>query len=264
MGDIGTDAYLARMGAERPARLDLAGLRYLQERHMMSVPFESVDFYIGEPVVLGEAAWDKIVRRRRGGGCYELNSAFGALLAALGFRVSLLAGRVLHNGLEPVRGALNGHMALRVDLDEPWLVDVGFRWASRAPLRFAERGPQADEHGCYQLVDTPEGDVELVHDGVHRYRLETRPRLLDDFDPTLWWFRTSPDSPMVNALWASLVTPTGRVSLLDRTLSRVENGSRTKTVLSDEEFLDALRGCFGVDLDRVPAKLPPVEIALTS
>jgi arylamine N-acetyltransferase len=41
-----------------------------------------------------KALYDKIVRRRRGGFCYELNGLFAWLLRQLGFTVTLLSARV--------------------------------------------------------------------------------------------------------------------------------------------------------------------------
>ena len=75
----------------------------------------------------------KIVGAHRGGFCYELNGLFATLLEALGFRVSLLAAEVR----SPETGAWGppfDHLVLRVDLDGPWLVDVGFGDGCPEPL----------------------------------------------------------------------------------------------------------------------------------
>ena len=50
------------------------------------MPFEDLSIHLGEPISLEEPDLiNKIVRRRRGGFCYELNGTF-ALLEALGAR----------------------------------------------------------------------------------------------------------------------------------------------------------------------------------
>jgi N-hydroxyarylamine O-acetyltransferase len=41
-----------------------------------------------------DALFDKIVRRRRGGFCYELNGLFAALLRELGFDATLKSAKV--------------------------------------------------------------------------------------------------------------------------------------------------------------------------
>ena len=91
--------YLERIGAERPTAPTPEALRDLHARHQLAVPFENLSIHLGEPIVLDEDSLvDKIVLRRRGGFCYELNGAFGHLLTALGFAVSYLAAGVFGEG----------------------------------------------------------------------------------------------------------------------------------------------------------------------
>ena len=187
------DAYLARIGAARPPRANAATLRELQLRHLLTVPFENLSIHLGEPIVLDpEALIDKLVRRRRGGFCYELNGVFATVLAALGFRVTLLAARVFGAG---GLGPLFDHLALRVDVDSSgsWLVDVGFGRHSHYPLRLESRTDQADPGGTFRLADTADGDLDVIRDGQPQYRVEARPRTLGDFEPTCWWHQTRPD-----------------------------------------------------------------------
>jgi N-hydroxyarylamine O-acetyltransferase len=171
---IDVDSYLARIGAHR-TEPGLAGLRDLQERHLATVPFENLSIHLGEPIELVEDLLvDKIVRRRRGGFCYELNGAFAALLTALGYRVSLLAAQVFGPDGQP--GPPSEHLCLRVELAEPWLVDVGFGKFSQYPLRLAQRDPQADPQGEFRLAEADTGIIDVSCDGRPEYRLETRPR----------------------------------------------------------------------------------------
>ena len=88
-------AYLNRVGLTVPASADAAGLRTLHLAHQLTVPFENLSIHLGEPISLQEPDLiDKIVRRRRGGFCYELNGAFALLLEALGAQVSRVTARV--------------------------------------------------------------------------------------------------------------------------------------------------------------------------
>ncbi|MER6984012.1 arylamine N-acetyltransferase, partial [Streptomyces carpinensis] len=137
------DAYLRRIGAEFPAAPTAAALRELHVRHLRTVPFENLSVHLGEEIVLEERRLlDKVVGSRRGGFCYELNGAFGALLTALGFEVTLLAARVY--GEEGRLGIPHDHLALRVRTADggDWLADVGFGAHSHFPLAFGERGEQ--------------------------------------------------------------------------------------------------------------------------
>src|SRR5271157_4958068 len=67
--------------------------------------------------------YEKIVVRRRGGFCYELNGLFSQLLTALGFQVQMLSARVRRD--DGGFGPEFDHMLLKVELEQPWLVDVG-------------------------------------------------------------------------------------------------------------------------------------------
>src|SRR5271154_914893 len=88
-------AYLRRLGLERAERPSLPFLTRLQRRHLLRVPFENLDIFWGNPIPLDvQRAFGKVMELRRGGFCYELNALFASLLAALGFEVSLLSGRV--------------------------------------------------------------------------------------------------------------------------------------------------------------------------
>src|SRR5919197_306204 len=162
----------------------------LQMRHLLTVPFENLSIHLGEPIVLEEKALlAKLVQRRRGGFCYELNGAFAGLLSALGFRVTLLAARVFGAGGP---GPPFDHLALRVDLREPWLVDVGFGRHSSHPLRADLRGEQPDPEGIFRVAERDDGDLDVIRDGEPQYRVEPRGRALSDFEPTCWWQQTSP------------------------------------------------------------------------
>lgn len=245
------DAYLDRLGARRPAGPDRAALHELHQRHLRSVPFENLSVHLGEEIKLDPAALvDKLTRARRGGFCYELNGAFGALLTALGYPVTLLAARV-HG--EDGYGPLFDHLALRVDAPEPWLVDVGFGRHSEFPLRLDERGDQRDPGGVFRVERTPDGDLDVLRDGEPQYRLETRPRTLADFEIACWWQRTSPKAHFTRSLVCSLLTETGRVTLSDHTLVTTDAEGRRQTELPDEALLDAYRDLFGITLAQPPS-----------
>ncbi|MFF3601069.1 arylamine N-acetyltransferase family protein [Kitasatospora indigofera] len=257
------EAYLARIGAERPEHADLAALRVLQRAHLGAVPFENLSIHLGEPVTLTEEALlAKVVDRRRGGFCYELNGAFAALLTALGYRVTLLGARVFFGER---LGPPMDHLALRVDLDEPWLVDVGFGRFSHAPLRLDERGDQQDDAGVFRLSEhgghgARGADLDVLQDGSLQYRLEPRGYALADFRPTCWWQTTSPESHFTKWLTCSLLTEDGRVTLNGTRLIRTAGEERTETDLDEREALEAYRTWFGITLDRLPVT-PPAPAA---
>lgn len=247
------DDYLARIGAARPARADLAALRDLHRRHQETVPFENLDIHLGEPMRLDDdGLLDKIVRRRRGGICFELNGAFALLLRSLGFDVTILAARCFDG--DALRPPFD-HLALRVDVGgRSWLAEVGFGDHSVLPLDLACREPQSDPGGVFLLVDTADGDVDVLKDGEPQYRLELRPRDIADFEPAAWWHHTSAASPCTRSVTCSL--PIGldsRVTLKESRLISTVRGARSETALPDDDaILAAYRDHFGLVLDTAP------------
>ena len=245
--------YLKRIGAERPTAPTPEALRDLHARHQLAVPFENLSIHLGEPIVLDEdSLFDKIVLRQRGGFCYELNGAFGRLLTALGFAVSYLAAGVF--GEDGLLSPLFDHMVLAVEAGGPWLADVGFGDHSLHPLRMDDPDPQLDPHGTFQVSRTPEGDLDILRDGKPQYRVETRPRRLEDFGPACWWQQTSPLSHFTRSTICSRLTPGGRVSISGRMLIQtIRGGTRTEQRLdTDDALLAAYRDNFGIELSRLP------------
>src|SRR6185369_9612361 len=120
------DAYLARIGYSGPRVPTLPVLHALTAAHTQTIPFENLDVLLGRPIDLQpDAIFDKLVRRRRGGYCFEQNGLFLHALEALGFRVRPLSARVRLDrprDYTPPRT----HMFLRVEIaGESWLTDVG-------------------------------------------------------------------------------------------------------------------------------------------
>jgi N-hydroxyarylamine O-acetyltransferase len=124
---------------------------------------------------------------------------------------------------------------------------------SHYPLRVDTRTDQADPGGTFRLADAADGDLDVIRDGQPQYRVEARPRTLDDFEPTCWWHQTSPRSHFTQGPVCSRLTETGRVTLSDRTLVQTTGDRRReRTLTSDAEVLAAYRTWFGIVLDRVP------------
>ncbi|MER7685886.1 arylamine N-acetyltransferase [Streptomyces sp. NPDC097610] len=270
MNSAQADAYLRRIGAHHPAWPTSGVLRDLHLRHLKAVPFENLSIHLGEEIVLEEKRLlDKVVGGRRGGFCYELNGAFGALLGALGFDVTLLAGRVY--GEEGRLGIPYDHLALRVRTVDggDWLADVGFGAHSHYPLAFGGRTEQVDPGGTFRVLEAgPDAagvrgvggrreaeDLDVIRDGGPQYRLEVRPRVLGDFAAGAWWNSTSPKSHFTRSLVCSRVTEDGgRITLSGRNLTATapDGTKEVRELATDEEVLALYRERFGIELDRVP------------
>lgn len=258
-------AYLDRIRCTDQLNLEtleqsLPLLRALHEAHLLAVPFENLSIHYGEPIMLDdEALYDKIVRRRRGGFCYELNGLFAWLLRQLGFTVTLLSARVAQadGGFTPEFD----HMALLVrhQVGADWLADVGFGDAFRQPLRMQPAVEQdgADGHR-YRLLyvdatDAGDGFWLMQRSGEtgwgSQYRFTLQPHVMADFADRCHFQQTSPDSHFTQRRMCSLALPNGRITLSDRHLITTLHGARRERDLaSEDEYRDVLATRFGVTI----------------
>lgn len=245
-------AYLARIGFTGPIEPTAETLRRLHLAHLYTVPFENLDISLGREILCDEKCFfHKIVELRRGGFCYELNGAFAALLRERGFRVNLLSARVSRED-----GSASpdfDHLALRVDLDEAWLADVGFGDSFLEPLRLTPEIEQ--EQGSLRFRIAAVGDMMIVQrqldDGnwKSQYRFTLVPRQLSDFAARCRFQQTSPESHFTQQRICTLPTREGRITLSDLKLIRTTGRVREERRLRDEdEWRAALLQYFGVRL----------------
>ena len=90
---MNTKQYLERINYLDPVHPTPEVLTRLQVSHLMNVPFENLDIHNSVKINLANL-FDKIVTRRRGGFCYELNGLFYELLTEIGFTVKMVSARV--------------------------------------------------------------------------------------------------------------------------------------------------------------------------
>ena len=244
-------SYLARIRYTGPTRPGADTLRALHRAHLLAVPFENLSIHAGVPIVLEEAAlFDKIVRRRLGGFCYELNGLFAWLLRELGFEVQLLSAGVMGAGSR--FGPPFDHMALAVTLDERWLADVGFGDSFVDPVRIDSPAAQVQDNGTYHLVDDESGPVLFRARGDEeprpQYRVFPGTWSLADYIEMCRFHQTSPLSPFTQKRVCSVLTSSGRITLSGMQLIETDtNGKRRERVLEDEAAVDrALEQRFGI------------------
>ncbi len=245
-------AYLERLHYCGPLAPTAETLRALHLAHHLAVPFENLDIHLGRPIILDDACfYDKIVGRRRGGFCYELNGLFAALLRELGYDVTLLSARVMtaDGGFTPEFD----HLVLLVKLEERWLADVGFGESFREPLRLDDPGEQRQSLGTYRLVregaDWAMREIGPAGEMVDGYQFTLQPRRLANFVEMCHYHQTSPQSHFKQKRICSLATPEGRVSLSDMRLIVTANGQCGERELSGPaEYAAALREHFGIEI----------------
>ena len=245
-------AYLRRIGHPPVPRPGLEELASLQDAHVRSVPFENLDIHLGVPLSLEiPALFDKVVRRRRGGFCFELNGLFATLLDALGYPVYLVEARTLEEdgGLGP----RFDHARIIVDLaDEPWLVDVGTGASPRGPIRLTDEDQRVGHvrHRVRRQDDryrSERFDGEIWAPG---WVFDLVPRALGEFSDRCHYHQTSPESHFTQKPLCTLVTEDGHLTLSDRTLITTRGGHRSEEEVTDP--LAVLLARFGVEVPHWP------------
>jgi N-hydroxyarylamine O-acetyltransferase len=250
---MNVQTYLERINYNGPLVATAETLRQLQVAHLLTVPFENLSIHAREPIVLDdEALFRKIVSRRRGGFCYELNGLFAALLRALGFEVAMLSAQVAN--AESNFSPDFAHMALMVPIDERWLVDVGFGDSFVEPLLLDKRDAQVRGDRAYRVVVDGErlvvmqrSDVDSSDEWKPQYRFTLKPYQYSDYTEMCEHQQTSPLSHFTKARICSRLTPRGRITLSEMLFITTEDGERReRPVASQEEYAEILRKNFGI------------------
>jgi N-hydroxyarylamine O-acetyltransferase len=220
------EAYRSRLGlAEWPAR-GLAGLTTLIRSQLRAIPFENLDVVARRPLSLELPALEKkILHGRRGGFCFELNHLFGELLRAQGYEVDYLQARIA--GAAGFTAPF-AHLCLRVQLDRPYLVDVGFTRSPLAPIPL-EAGGEGVVNGHSHRLSALESDLlledsELGGPWSRCYRIELRSHPISAFDEQFRFLGGSPDSFFARAPLCIRATEAGWVRFLHGTLTETRGG----------------------------------------
>lgn len=242
--------YLDRIGIRGDIVPDRATLRDLHAAHLRSVPFENLSIHLGEPISLDPRdLFDKIVGRRRGGFCFELNGAFAELLQSLGYEVTMLGARVWSDA---GFGLPLDHLALMVEADGPLIADVGFGAHSLYPVDAATTEEQPDPGGRFSVQRIDGGAIVVSKDGEPAYELEPIRRSLGDFEAMAWWHQTSPRSHFTLGTVCTLQTLDGRVTLTGNRLIRTFGSDGEESVVAAADLLPTYTDLFGIELSRVP------------
>ena len=262
-----TEKYLKRIGLDFLPEPTPENLALLQEAHLRNVPYENCEIFFRKqaPSLEPEALYDKIVRRGRGGYCFELNGAFAWLLSELGFHFTETFARWCLGEPEAVPPRRHRILLVRFGSDT-WIGDAGIGSpCPLTPLRFVpglvqERNglrfrivPDPD-HGFIVQKETPEGFLNF-------FSFWDTPHFPQDFLYVNYYCSMQQDSFFRKNLFVNLPAPDGRRSLSSTTgddgepafllqLER-ENGSADKRMIptDDKKTLRViLREYFSLDL----------------
>lgn len=253
-------AYLDRIGFVGAPKVDVETLKTLHRMHLRAIPYENFDVQFRRTMTLDPAAaFEKIVRQRRGGWCYEMNGLLAAALREIGFTVTEMAGAVLR----AERGVSShaNHMVLRVDLDRPYIADVGLGDG------LLEARPMAlGSHHCagfdFALEQLDDGWLRFHNHplgGAPYFDFRNEPADREQMAATCRFLSTSPESIFTQTALALRHRPGGVTSLLGRTLNHIQPGRKsTQLIETADEFAAVLRHYFDLDLPEAADLWPAI------
>lgn len=254
--------YLNRIGYFAPLTISEAALSDLQWAHLTHIPYENLNILAGIPLSLDpNALFEKIIRKHRGGYCFELQGLFKELLVSLGFSVTQYAARFLDED-GPVQ--MRRHRVLVVTLNKNrYLVDVGVRnEAPRKALLLMEHEVQSDGVCEYRFEkDDFFGWVllqkEQGKDWTPMYGFTEEIQIDDDFIMPSFYCEKHPDSTFNKFMKISIFMGESNFTLVDGVLKEYRHAKvRLRRRLNDSAEIRAiLKQYFGLEnLSYIPLR----------
>ncbi|MFN8444767.1 MAG: arylamine N-acetyltransferase [Caldilineaceae bacterium] len=242
------DAYLRRIDYTGSRKPSVETLRQLHRAHLLAIPYENLDIHLGRKLTLDlDQIYHKIVEKGRGGWCYEMNGLLAWALRELGFEVTLLGSSVGAAAEGGVEGDLD-HLTLLVQIDQPWLADVGFGNAFVDPLPLR---PGDAKQGWMTFQIEQDGDKWFFHNqpyGGAGYGFTLLPRQYSGFAPRCHELQTSPESGFVRNTVCHRHTPEGITTLRGAVLRRYgANGVAEAEIESLEQYRSVLSETFALN-----------------
>jgi len=245
--------YFDRIGFQGPARADARTLQAIFSCHLRTVPFENLDVQAGKIVSLEpEQIVEKIIERKRGGYCYEVNGLFAMALQALGIPYTLLGARPM---FYPTRRPRT-HMVLLAEVEgDQWLCDVGFgSYGMAAPMPFS-RINQDVKQGFDLFRLEPLNEREYVFKAwvdnawVNQYSFDLYPHEMIDFLPANYFNSRSPEAIFVQKHLIVLHDELGRKILVGDTLKKIRAEGTEQCHVQPDELPELLAREFNLTID---------------
>ena len=118
--------YLTCLGCTECVSVSRENLFALQRAHLEKIPYNNLEILYSNkvPSLAVEAMFEKIIRRKQGGYCFELNGLFAELLRSLGYVVREYFARWHFGGNDAV--PMRRHRVIEVTIEgKAWIADVG-------------------------------------------------------------------------------------------------------------------------------------------
>ena len=272
---VDLEAYFKRIKYDGPRTATLETLRSLHFLHPQAIPFENLDRVMRFPPqrLAARSLQEKLVDAHRGGGCWENNLLFDAVLKQLGFKTRCLAARVVYGSRGPnASRAPRSHSLLRVTINNEgsFIADVGFGSLTlTAPLRISDDSnmrigeEQQTPHEIVRIDNTGDSSYLLQvklkssnrdHEHAEEWRpvyvFDNQEQTKEDYEMMAYFGWTHSSSIFLNSVWISIVLKETRYLLRDTILFSYRLGKcdGKHQINSIDEFHEVLSSIFGIVL----------------
>ncbi|PTM57924.1 arylamine N-acetyltransferase family protein [Desmospora activa] len=246
-----------RIGFPEKEHLSFENLDNVLAKTAQNIPFENL-------CIIGEKSKDiskqnlveKILVKKEGGLCYELNSIFYFFLIENGFDAVLVRGVVYKNELQEYLTIGRTHVAILIThKEQKYLIDTGF--GGNLPLKpvpltrevvASDNGEfrvkkEKSEHGDYIL------ELKLKHkdtDWKIGYAFDSKKPISDvsEFNDIQRIITEHPDSPFNKSPLITKLTNRGNITLTNTSFTQWDNGLVTKEKIESERFNELLKRYF--------------------
>jgi len=252
--DFPIKKYLDRIALESAPGEDENGLKQIHAAHVFSIPFENLDIHLGRTISLKpEDLIEKMLVKKRGGYCFELNGLLHQALNALNFTVRPLLARVLYTLPEPT--ALTHQVLIVTISGTDWLADTGFGGPGlRLPVPVIPDRIFEQYGDRYKLRSDPDYGWVLEKESggafIDLYAFTEQLTLDADIEMSNHFTSTWPSSLFRIQKMCVLPKTWGRITLADMELTIHRDGRSTgKTLDPGPSYMDALAEHFGLALN---------------
>ena len=257
------DAYLQRIHYTGEIAPTLETLKAIHNAQLYTIPFENFDIQLGRGINLEpEAIFDKLVHKRRGGYCFELNGLFLMALEIFGFDARPLLSRVHITGTPSGRG----HQIELVNIQgRPWIADVGFGGETpRIPIPLEHNQTTVHDGQKVRLVESDHFGTMLQtlknNQWIDLYSFDMGHVCQADIEYGNYFTSTHPSSIFTFNRVAALPIEKGVITILNNTLRKTIGGKEKVQVLAEgQAYIDALKIHFGIELDEPYRNLRPLR-----
>jgi N-hydroxyarylamine O-acetyltransferase len=248
------EPYLDRIGYKGELAVNLEVLKRLHEQHISRIPFENLDIHLGKEISLDERLiYRKVVENYRGGFCYELNSLFNWLLKEIGFKSKIIAARIFDS--EGELGPAFDHMCLLVELDQPWLVDVGFGDLFLLPIALKKNEVQSDGRNYFKVEKHANEEYLLLMSAgitgfIQKYTFDAKAQSVANFARLCQDKQTNPNSYFVKHRICTIPTADGRMTLFNQKVIHRKGEQRFEySIEGEQHFKEILKYHFNLIIE---------------